>query len=508
MLPRRKWLISLGVVLVVALVCTAVGLAIRLRSDYYRSSVEAMLSNRLGMDVKIGAIQALALSEQRLEDVHAYMHGQGQEVFSCAEAVWKTDSSREPVGRTLELRDGWLLVGAARWSQDEYTRLLSSGLGHDFAALGLSEVLLRGIDLRFHHSSMTLAAESTSGMVLFDQDGDGRASLQCLRLNGVDVSEPVHLMFRFTPGEHLVFHEIRLTVPRIPVDALGLDGLLEDDLSCGRFEGTIAYSRLANEESVEITGSLHDADLLEFTGGIPGGPYHGAIDVQLDTVVLRERRLQSLTGRGRVSDLQLGEMLPELVSPSSEGRLVLDIDRIQWQEGRVAELKAEANCEALSLDALSALWGEGVVTGSLTVDLSSLSIVDDELQQAELTIVARPPDDGPGLLDGDIVARAAKQWFDVDLGTMLPEQFEYTELGVRFVVADGRLHVFGTHGTDGRTILSINVFGRPLGVIRQPERTFPVPDIMGVIRRQVEEVPPDKVRTWWEHLRLQKKPPE
>jgi hypothetical protein len=499
---RRRFPIVVSVVVTAGLMCVVGAVALHLHAARYRAHLEAKLSDQLGMDVHIGAIRVLALEGRHLVDVHAYLRGRHQEVFSCAEAIWATDTSRGPGARTLELRNGWLLVGAARWTQDEYERMLAGGLGHDFTTIELGTVRLRGIDLRFHHPAMILTAESTSGVVEFDQTGEGRASLRCLRLNGVDVTEPVHLMFRFTPGEHLVFHEMSLTVPQIPVDALGVGGLLEGSLSHGRFRGTIAYHRLDEGESVEISGSLDDADLLEFTGRLPDGPYHGKIDVELDKAMLRDGRLCALDARGHVRDVRLREVLPGLVSPSSDGRLVLDVEHLKWREDRVVELAGSGTCEALSLDALSALWGEGIVTGSVAIDLPSVEIEDDALRHAELTIVAEPPSDGPGLLAGDIVARAAKQWFNVDLGGVFPDVIEYTQLGVRFLVQDGRLHVFGTHGPDGRTILSIKLFGRPLGVLRQPERTFPVPDVLGGLRRRADQVAPDEVRAWWEHLRL------
>ena len=50
---------------------------------------------------------------------------------------------------------------------------------------------------------------------------------------------------------------------------------------------------------------------------------------------------------------------------------------------------------------------------------------------------------------------------------------------------------------DGRTILTIKVAGRELGLIRQPDQTFQVGDLMAMIRREVERYDLEFIEDWW-----------
>ncbi len=102
---------------------------------------------------------------------------------------------------SLDLDAGWLLMGSTGWSEAEYEQMLTGGLGHDFAGIGLTEIRLNDIDLKFTHPVAEFSAGRTSGVVLFDDRGVGHASLNCFQLNGVAVGEPVSIAVRFTPGE-------------------------------------------------------------------------------------------------------------------------------------------------------------------------------------------------------------------------------------------------------------------------------------------------------------------
>ena len=507
MLPRRKVVAVTCVLLVPGSILVTLGYALHLRSSAYRRGIEETLGERLGMSVSIGAIRPLTLNSRALDDVHVRLHDRGEEVFSCRQALWGAGAASVP-GRggapcptsLLELRDGWLLVGTAGWTPMEYQQMLTGGLGHDFAALGLGEVRLKRIDLRFSHPMAEFTAGASSGVVLFDEDGEGQASLNCLRLNDVEVDQPVNIAARFTPGQRLVFHEVRLTVPTIPLASLRLERLLNQTVSCGEFDGSITYRQARDTETVEVAGALHGADLLAFTADVPGGPFHGTVDVDLDSASFLDRKLRDLALHGRMSDLRLSEILPGLVKPATAGQLELQIDQMRWAEGRWAYLSARGGCRDLSLDALSTIWGEGKVTGSVVLTIRSLLIIDDWLRFADVEIVASPPEDAPGLIDRAALARVVRHWLGVEMDAILPEHIEYTQLGARLVVDDGQLRVLGTHGPDGRTILTVSLFGRPWGMIRQPKNPFPVPDLLAMLRERAAEVDADQVRDWWERL--------
>ena len=515
MSQRRKLAILLCVVLVPGLITATVGYGLHLRSAAYRRAAETDLAEWLGMSVSIGEVRPLTPESHTLSDVHVYLSDTGPEVFSCAKAVWRAGTilggpglrSGSPVARqrpgtyTLDLSDGWLLVGTMGWTETEYQRMLAGGLGHDFAALGLAEVRIEDIDLRFKHPMTEFAASDTSGIVLFDEHGDGSALLACSHLNGVDVAPPANITLRFTPGRTLVFHEVGLTVPRMPLTALGLERLLERSVSRGYFDGTIRYRQTDEHARVDVTGSVHEAGLEEFTGQLLGGPYHGTIDVDLESAVFTDRELVTLVGRGRVSDLRLGALVPGLVASAEGSGLDLQIDQVRWSDGRLESLEARGGCPALSLDALSAVWGEGAITGHAALNIRSLRVLDDQLHAADVEVLATAPEDAPGLVDRALIARVARAWLGVDLSAALPEHIEYLQLGARLIIEDGQLRILGTHGPEGRTILTVKLFGRPVGIIKQPDMTFNVPDLIGWMRQRASEVDPDRVRDWWEEFR-------
>ncbi|MGD2107868.1 MAG: hypothetical protein PVI86_00620 [Phycisphaerae bacterium] len=519
MLLRRKFALLVCLLLVPGSLSVTIAYALHLRSNSYRRGFERALTDRLGMRVTVGGVRPLTLSDRALVDVVVRRPHSDEQVFACAHAFWRTDralappnahdpSARESRAPTsvLELNDGWLLVGAAAWQPKQYRQMITGGLGHDFAALGLREVRARKLDLRFAHPSAQLTADDAAGTVFFDEYGEGHASFACLKLNNVNVERPVTIIARFTPGKRLVFHEVRLTVPTIPIASLGLEKLLGRPTSCGDFEGSIAYRELHESRIVEVNGRLHGAQLADFTVATPGGPFHGIIDAGLDAAVFRDKKLESLAFHGRVADLHVGEVLPNLIEPAAEGLLNLEVDQMRWVSGRIVHLSTYGTCSDLSLDTISRLWDRGRITGTVRVTIRSLLIVDDELRLGDVEINAVPPRDGPGLIDRSIIAEAVNQRFGFDASAALPENIEYARLGVRLILDNGRLRVLGTHGRDRRTILTVMLFGQSLGVVRQPRRTFEVPDLLQTLRQQAGDIDVERLQTWWERLQTAHEP--
>jgi hypothetical protein len=515
MLSRRRTKVILGLLLALAAVSVSVSYALYARSAAYRRITEKRLAERLGMSVSIGGIQSLTEGSSQLTDVHVYLEDEGLEVFSCATAVWsatphshgtkpgpRSATAQEwPDSYVLHLSDGWLVVGTTAWTQAEYERMLEGGLGHNFTALGLTEIRFRDIDLRFKHPVTEFTAGDAAGVIRFDERGDGIASLNCFRLNDIQIAQPARITLEFTPGDRLIFHEVRLAVPRMPLDALGLGRLFGSEVPRGQFHGTITYQLTGGRETVDISGSVREANLDAFTGQLTGGPYQGTIDIDLKSLGFTDRKLTTLAGQGQIADLRLGHLVPGLISAVVGEGLDLQIDRVHWTEGKLAHLSASGGCPNLSLDALSAIWGEGTITGHGALEIRSLEVLSDQLRAADMTVLAVAPENAPGLIDRALIVRMARAWFGIDVGAALPEHIEYTQFGARLLVQDGRLRILGTHGPDGRTILTVRLFGRPVGILRQPERDFPVPDVIGWLRQRAGELDTEQIRDWWEELR-------
>jgi hypothetical protein len=173
---------------------------------------------------------------------------------------------------------------------------------------------------------------------------------------------------------------------------------------------------------------------------------------------------------------------------------------MRWVGGRLLHLSASGSCSDLSLEALSDLWGAGRITGTAEVEIRSLLIVDEELRLADVEINAVPPKTGQALIDRSIIARFIGQKYGIDVGAALPDHIEYKQLGARLILKDGQLRILGTHGRGGRTILTVEVLGQPLGVIKAPQAPIPVPDALTGLWKRAADTTPGQIRTWWENL--------
>ncbi len=501
---RSKWSITalVAVVIIVPMSLLASLLYARhLHSDEYRRGVEVLLSKRLGLSVTLGRVRPLTLHSKSLTDVRVAMVDPDLDIFKCSEAIWRGSTRNGRRGYVLDLEEGWLLLGMAGWTRAEYLRMLAGGFGHDFSALGIEEVRLKNFGLRFEHPLVEVLIGDASGTIIFDESGTGQASMTCTSLNDYVVDRPVVISARFTPGERLVFHDVSLRVPRIPLSAMAMNAWLGQTPSRGEFEGTIQYGQDAAGAKVGIAGLLHDVDLTEVTSGVSGGPYHGTVDLDVEAAEVLGRRLVALTGRGRIGGLHIGELFPRLARPGDASRFDLDVDQVRWKQGRWAYLSARGRCAQLSLEALSSILQSGTITGDLSIDIRSLLIADDKLESMDVVLESVAPKDGLGTIDRTLLAYAAEAWLGVDLSMALPKQVNYRRLGAHLVVEGDQLRVMGTHGPEGKTILTISLFGRDWGVIKQPEQAFVVPDLVALLRRQAGDVESGDVRGWWDNLR-------
>jgi len=500
MLRYRKLVLLATIVVVLGTISSTLAYALRLHTDGYRRDVEASLSRLLKLDVHIGAIEPLTTRTRQFDDISLRLAKRRVEVFNCARAVWRKRPVEGQWRYDLDLHDGWLLVGSGEWEWADYDRLLHSGLGHDFAALHVEGVHLHNIDLRWTHPDLDIMAPACAGDVRFDERGNGRATLTTDQLNAVRVDQPVNILADFTPGERLQFHRVVLNVPQAPLRALGLDRLLGGPLTGGTFAGSISYQQRANGPVATVAGRIRDAALAEFTRKLTGGPFDGVIDVQVDEAVFADRRLRSLRFNGRLDDLDLAQFGPLVGVPELEGRIDLRVNQAHVEGGLLRYLRAEGGADGLPLGVLTDLLCRGRITGTMSLDIDSLLIVDGQLVSANVKFDAVPPEDAAGTIDRTMLQTASQQLLGLDATTLLPPsitEVEYVRLGARLVLNDGELRVQGTHGDDGRTILSIRLFSRDLGVIKEPKQTYRIDAFLESIRQRIERYDRQDLRDWW-----------
>jgi hypothetical protein len=118
MLPHRKVLLVLAIVLVLGSTAATLQFAARLRSDAYRASVEADLTEQIGVDVTIETVEPHSLESRIFHQVRAQLPNGGQEIFHCQRALWAEQPNTKPQRYALQLTDGWLRIGSKGWERD------------------------------------------------------------------------------------------------------------------------------------------------------------------------------------------------------------------------------------------------------------------------------------------------------------------------------------------------------------------------------------------------------
>ncbi len=499
MLRYRKVLLIASVVGVVGSLSTTLGYALHLRGNGYRRSLEAKLSRKLQMHLSIGSVEPLSLSSRRLNDLRVRTRRQPTEVFACDRAVWRQNLQNGRKTYALDLEDGWLVVGTRTWGPDEYRDMLKTGLGHDFAALGLTEIRLSDIDLRWMHPRAQFVAERTSGAIYFDDSGTGRATLFAPCLNGIEVGTPIRISAHFTPGPRLQFHEVVLNVPESPLSTLNPDAFVGGNVTQGRFTGTVRYRGPVANPEVTVSGAVSNALLRELTRALPGGPYDGRADVVVDEARFGESSLRALRFAGELNDLDLGQLLPAMTPPLT-GRLALRVHQAVYEQRHIRYFSGEGRATEVSLAALTGVIGRGRVTGTLEVMIHSLLVVDDQLVLADVTLDATPDAGSEATIDRDMLRTVSTRALGFDATVLLPsnvQDIDYTHLGVRLELNRNELRVHGTHGEEGKTILTVNILDHEFGIIDEPSRTFKVDDLVGQLRRHLDEYDTERIRRWW-----------
>jgi hypothetical protein len=513
--PRRKILLTATLVLSLGSLATTLGYGLHLRSDAYRDGVADKLANRLRLNVSLASVEPLTFHARRLHDITLRSTRRDEDVFHCDVAEWRNLTRNGTRDFTIQISDGWLLVGSHGWGSSDYRELLASGLGHDFAKLGIREVRLQRIDLRWRYPGLEFQAQQAHGALTFDTDGVGRASLEAPTLNGFPVDEPIRIAARFRPGENLMFHEVILTAPEAPLRALGLEAFLGGDISQGRFAGDVRFRQRDGQSIVTVSGAVNDALLEELTRPLETGPVSGKVDVVVNQAAFENRQLTSLKFSGALSNVAVDPIGAILRAPTLGG--VVDL-RIHWaafergpgfERGRLAHLSAEGAARDVELSALTTLLGGGKITGRLRAEIHALQVVDDHLTHAHVTLEAVPPNGKSGTIDRELLSRISRETLGFDATTIVPSvihELEYTRLGVDLELNGQTLRVRGTHGLYSDTILTLRIFGREIGVVKAPDRTFTVDDPMALLRRTVEEVDPDDIRHWWRTRQEQPNP--
>jgi hypothetical protein len=381
----------------------------------------------------------------------------------------------------------------------------------------LSEVRLEAFDLEFVDPALPFRTGDTAGLILFEPNGAGAASLRCRSLHDIPVDPPIDLAARFQTSPRLLIENVELSVAAAPLAALSPDwfGGQDEAQASGNFSGKIAYHSTEKNDTVTISGAKIDVSARELLAHRLPGVSRGDLHLEVSEAILLNGKLVQLNAHGQIEELAVGEVVAEvmravatdsigvggsvsgnglqasgsasatgwLANISTEGlvqaggRCTLEIDQLRYRAGKMRHLAVRGHIEGIDLEAWSAAFGLGRITGQASLEIHSLLVRDDHLQYADVELRVKPARGDTGAIDRDMLGLLVEKTLGTSLQGLLPNELRYTRLGVRGIIDGDELRLEGTHGSDGRNLLSVRLFGREMAIIRQPDRTFPVPDL-------------------------------
>lgn len=474
---------------------------LHIRSEAYRAEVENDLSLFFELPCDLGSIRGHTFDSRVFDDITLWLPGRRDRVFSCRRAIWHEKENGDERNE-LDLIDGVLILGTDRWQSDDYRQVFQSSLGHDFEDLNLHRVGMSGFEISFARSDVTILCRNTSGTIDMSDPDDGIAHLRAYELNGYHIRQGVAIYARFSPENGVEVSEFVLTLPEVPLASVGIGAALNGNITAGTFAGQIEYNATKPQPEVWLRGELLDVNLEEMTSALPLGPFSGRLSISVDWAKVVDSVVTRFRGRGTLTDFSFAPFAPLLGLESLSGSATFSIDPADLALGHVNRLRLDGHVDDLTLEQLLHPLGAGSATGKLAVRINHLDIADDNIRAADIEVYVVPPADGPGTIDQDLLLTAAERlldfsWPEAIPKRLLPEKVEYAEFGVRLLVRDNQLRVLGTHGPDGKTVLTIIVFGKRLGLVTEPSGTIDLGPVIDDVLARIRSYDPDRVREWW-----------
>lgn len=488
-MTRGRWVALIFVLLfTIGSLSLTIGVAWYLRSASYRATCAAVLSNALGLPSEIGGIVPLSRSAREFRDILVWLPDKRGVAHSCERAIVQyTPTARDPLEYEIELIGGTSEISTRTWLRSDYRDVIESGLRPGFTEYGPRRVKFSKIHLVFERDDFRADLSDAAGTVDFDDPLHGRARAICASLNGYASSEPVLLTAAFSPtSDGIRADQLVLTVPSLPLAIMGLNQLAGLLISQGTFDGKLVYSEPDGQKRVVVTGHCAGLDLTELTGGRLGLGWRGRCpEIEMQELRVENRVPRLLRFRGRLEDVEIGDILGTLGLTETVGRVSLTVGEAQISPAGVERFVASGDCADLDLAALSKALGLGVMTGVLRVRIADLTIVDSRLKSAEVTLAVPDAGDTPNWIEGRVLREIARRLLKLELPPILPERVEYSKLGVRLEVQDEELHIFGTHGEKEATILTVRLLGRDLPLIQEPKRSFDLGPVFDDLRSRM-----------------------
>ncbi len=471
------------------------------RSGWYRAHCAGVLSTSLGLPADIGRVVPHSRRSREFDDVRVWLPERRGEAAFCRQAILtRTPTNDDPEAYGLDLRGGQSEISTRTWLRGDYRFVLESGLRPGFDPAGPRRVVFSGMDLSFERDQFRAALHGASGAVSFVDPQVGQANVLCHTLNDHLTAEPVTLHATFSPrATGIRLDRVELVIPELPIAIIGLDELTGLDLRSGSFDGRMVYRETDGSQEVCVSGSLFQVQLAECTAPFLAQPWRGAapeLDLQELTVV--NGCLERVRFRSLFAGVNLGDVLAPYGLAAAGGNLLLRIRAADLSRNGVDQLIVSGRCDDISLEQLSDALGWGHLTGKARLVINDLTITQNHLTSLDAEIVVEPAAGQPNSIDRNLVSAVLARVSGITLPTMLlerlPERFDFTELGVRLEVTDEVLRVFGTHGPQGKAILTVSMGGQELPVIFEPADSYDLGSYLDGVRVRLRASVEERLR--------------
>jgi hypothetical protein len=464
MVTRRTVAAWVAFVTVAAVLGGTLAYAAYYRSDRYRRSVEADLTRFFGLPFDVDEIKAHSFTARRLNGVSLWLPERRARIFHAPLILWDKRDPEAQGGAGINVHDAAWSIGSEDWRSEDYMQVLRASLAHDFNLLNLRQVRFHNARIDWPRQDFHLTAEGVNGRATFATDGTGQAELSCTTLNGQPVSEPIRIRARIDPAATEFLPEVTLHVPRVPLTALGLGGVVASKVTQGSFSGKMTVRQSPAGDEIQLDGAVRDVRLEEFTPRLPGGAIPALVTLDIQDALIRDRHLAKLDFTGQVRQLGIEQLLSRWSLPPIGGEVHVDVYRGLITDAGIEDLRLDGQWNGASLDKLvKAALGRGGLHGELSVRINSLIIEKNEIVNANVDVTARPPRGGKATADKAFVALLMEKLLGKTIPEaalrVLPDQMEYTHLGAKVLVDPKRVRVLGTQGPTGRSLLTISVLG-------------------------------------------------
>ncbi|MGE0479451.1 MAG: hypothetical protein AB7Q17_03160 [Phycisphaerae bacterium] len=490
-MPNARWLaLLLLAALVGGSLAATSAYACYLRSAGYRATCAAYLAGALALPAEIRRVVPRSLQTRQFDGVRVFLPDRRGVALDCDAALLiRQPTPSDPFAYELELSGGKCEISARTWLRGDYRQIVESGLRPGFAPDGPRRVTFGGMELAFARDAFRAVLSDASGAVTFDSPTVGHAAVFCHQFNGHRSREPVSLMATFSPrADGVRIDRLELAVPRLPLAIVGLADLLRSDLRTGEFAGRLDYAESGPVAVLTARGIVTGLQLGEALAPWFPRPVRGRCgEIELEELRIEDRTPVRLRFRGVVSDLVLGDLLAPFGLENLAGQTTLRVREARLSALGIERLIVSGRCARASLADFSRRMGLGAMSGDLVLDLEDLTIEDNRIVSLDAVAHVAPPDDGLDFIEGTLLRELVRRALGVTLPDVLPERIEYTQLGVRLQVRDERLFVFGTHGDREKTILTVRLLGREVGLLHEPAQPFDLRPSLDELRRRAAE---------------------